>query len=100
MTEPNDAALTDPEPRTRRREDVTEPLPAQPQDGAGRTTATPRSQPRVEGPRRRARRERAERRAAQARATAIEEARREAKRQAAGAPPTSPNPLREAWFGA
>ncbi|WP_144207337.1 cell division protein FtsQ/DivIB [Mycobacterium tilburgii] len=37
-----------------------------------------------EGPRRRARRERAERRAAQARATAIEEARREAKRQVSG----------------
>jgi len=36
----------------------------------------------VEGPRRRARRERAERRAAQARATAIEHARREAKRRA------------------
>lgn len=38
----------------------------------------------VEGPRRRARREREERRAAQARATAIEEARREAKRRATG----------------
>lgn len=37
-----------------------------------------------EGPRRRARRERAERRAAQERATAIEEARREAKRRARG----------------
>ncbi|MEH3140128.1 MAG: FtsQ-type POTRA domain-containing protein [Mycobacterium kyogaense] len=41
----------------------------------------------VEGPRRRARREREERRAAQARATAIEEARREAKRRTLGAPP-------------
>jgi cell division protein FtsQ len=40
-----------------------------------------------EGPRRRARREREERRAAQARATAIEHARREAKRKAMGAPP-------------
>ncbi|MDZ4270628.1 MAG: FtsQ-type POTRA domain-containing protein [Mycobacterium sp.] len=40
----------------------------------------------VEGPRRRARREREERRAAQARATAIEEARREAKRRALGRP--------------
>lgn len=38
----------------------------------------------LEGPRRRARRERAERRAAQQRATAIEEARREAKRRARG----------------
>jgi cell division protein FtsQ len=39
-----------------------------------------------EGPRRRARREREERRAAQARATAIEDARREAKRRAVGGP--------------
>lgn len=39
-----------------------------------------------EGPRRRARREREERRAAQARATAIETARREAKRRASGKP--------------
>jgi len=39
-----------------------------------------------EGPRRRARREREERRAAQARATAIEEARREAKRRVTGGP--------------
>ena len=41
-----------------------------------------------EGPRRRARREREERRAAQARATAIEEARREAKRRVIGTPST------------
>jgi len=40
-----------------------------------------------EGPRRRARREREERRTAQARATAIENARREAKRRAMGATP-------------
>jgi cell division protein FtsQ len=40
-----------------------------------------------EGPRRRARREREERRAAQARATAIEDARREAKRRVMGGPP-------------
>lgn len=39
-----------------------------------------------EGPRRRARREREERRAAQARATAIEDARREAKRRVVGKP--------------
>ena len=39
-----------------------------------------------EGPRRRARREREQRRAAQARATAIEQARREAKRRAMGKP--------------
>jgi cell division protein FtsQ len=40
----------------------------------------------VEGPRRQARREREERRAAQARATAIEQARREAKRRTLGRP--------------
>jgi cell division protein FtsQ len=39
-----------------------------------------------EGPRRRARREREERRAAQLRATAIENARREAKRKVMGGP--------------
>jgi cell division protein FtsQ len=42
--------------------------------------------PDFEGPRRRARREREERRTAQARATAIEQARREAKKRAAGKP--------------
>ncbi|TGD86337.1 cell division protein FtsQ/DivIB [Mycolicibacterium sp. CH28] len=46
-----------------------------------------------EGPRRRERRERAERRAAQARATAIEEARREAKRRVAGPIVEPPKPL-------
>lgn len=45
-----------------------------------------------EGPRRRARRERAERRAAQARATAIEQARREAKRRAFGRPAAESKP--------
>jgi cell division protein FtsQ len=46
----------------------------------------------VEGPRRRERRERAERREAQARATAIEQARREAKRAARGRA-TTPKPV-------
>lgn len=46
----------------------------------------PAAAPDYEGPRRRARREREERRAAQARATAIEQARREAKRRAMGQP--------------
>jgi cell division protein FtsQ len=46
-----------------------------------------------EGPRRRARREREERRAAQARATAIEQARREAKRRALGGPSDEPKKL-------
>ncbi len=47
----------------------------------------------LEGPRRRARRERAERRAAQDRATAIEQARREAKRKIAGRPVEEPKRL-------
>jgi cell division protein FtsQ len=47
----------------------------------------PAAAPDYEGPRRRARREREERRAAQARATAIENARREAKRRAFGKAP-------------
>jgi cell division protein FtsQ len=46
-----------------------------------------------EGPRRRARREREERRAAQERATAIEQARREARRKAMGAPVDAPKTL-------
>jgi cell division protein FtsQ len=50
-------------------------------------TEPPAAAPDYEGPRRQARREREERRAAQARATAIENARREAKRNAMGAPP-------------
>ena len=45
-----------------------------------------------EGPRRKARREREERRAAQDRATAIENARREAKRRATGRAPDEPKP--------
>jgi cell division protein FtsQ len=47
----------------------------------------------VEGPRMRERRERAERRAAQARATAIEEARREAKRRVGGPTVDAPKSL-------
>jgi cell division protein FtsQ len=47
----------------------------------------------VEGPRRRERRERAERREAQARATAIEQARREAKRVARGRGSADPKPV-------
>jgi cell division protein FtsQ len=50
-------------------------------------TSPPAAAADFEGPRRRARREREERRAAQARATAIENARREAKRRVMGAPP-------------
>ncbi|HET7667925.1 MAG TPA: FtsQ-type POTRA domain-containing protein, partial [Mycobacterium sp.] len=50
------------------------------------TALPPAATPDYEGPRRRARREREERRAAQARATAIENARREAKRRVMGRP--------------
>jgi cell division protein FtsQ len=50
------------------------------------TTAPLAASPDFEGPRRRARREREERRSVQARAIAIEQARREAKKRAAGQP--------------
>jgi cell division protein FtsQ len=64
---------------------ITEPL-------AAGTQETRPDQAEFEGPRRRARRERAERRAAQARARAIEDARREAKRQASGRIVNGPYP--------
>ena len=64
--------------------------PAQPAEPAESTESTESTED-AEGPRRRARREREQRRAAQQRATAIEHARREAKRkvadQAAAVPP-------------
>jgi cell division protein FtsQ len=56
---------------------------AQPDDSAQAESPPAKD---FEGPRRRARREREQRRAAQARATAIEQARREAKRRALGKP--------------
>ena len=103
MSEPNDAAVSEPtdlaetgdpgdtgDPADTGDENaITEPLLTQPQDGE-----TEADQAEVEGPRRRARRERAERRAAQARATAIEEARREAKRRARGRLTDEPNSLK------
>lgn len=87
-----------------------EPVPEEPDDvttDAEQTEADPteptaepteepeQSEPEedLEGPRRRARRERAERRAAQDRATAIEQARREAKRKIAGRPVEEPKRL-------
>jgi cell division protein FtsQ len=69
-------------------EAITEPLQTQALDGE-----TSADQAEFEGPRRRARRERAERRAAQARATAIEQARREAKRRARGLVVNEPKPI-------
>jgi cell division protein FtsQ len=73
MTEPTDADTTEPTDADTGEEDAPSPPPAADAD--------------YEGPRRRARREREERRAAQARATAIENARREAKRRVMGGPP-------------
>ena len=63
--------------------------PPEPDEAATEADAPAEAEPKTsetdfEGPRRRARREREERRAAQARATAIEEARREAKRKITG----------------
>ena len=61
---------------------------SEPDDDAEPKEATlPAAAPDYEGPRRQARREREERRAAQARATAIETARRDAKRRATGKQP-------------
>ena len=75
MSEPPDIDHADAEPT-----EVAEPVePVEPVE-------TPEPGEDLEGPRRRARREREERRAAQARATAIENARREAKRKASGRP--------------
>jgi cell division protein FtsQ len=70
MTEPHDSTTADAAPE----------MPVE-------DTVPPAVAEDYEGPRRRARREREERRAAQARATAIENARREAKRRAFGRPP-------------
>jgi cell division protein FtsQ len=56
-------------------------------DAEPKEVAPPAAAPDYEGPRRQARREREERRAAQARATAIETARRDAKRRATGKQP-------------
>jgi cell division protein FtsQ len=73
MTEPTDADTGDAE--------------AQDAEAQEEPTPPPEAAADFEGPRRRARRERQERRAAEARATAIEHARREAKRRVMGAPP-------------
>lgn len=78
--------------RRRRRGAVTEPLATESKD-------EPAEHPEFEGPRRRARRERAERRAAQARATAIEQARRAAKRRARGQIVSEQNPAKPAARG-
>lgn len=66
--------------------DVPDPLELEPEQAEPPGTESADAEPDadLEGPRRRARRERAERREAEQRATAIEQARREAKRRARG----------------
>jgi cell division protein FtsQ len=96
VTEPNDGTPTDlvaddSADDAAGGEAITEPLPAQ--EAEAQDGRAPADQAESEGPRRRARRERAERRAAQARATAIEEARREAKRRARGRIVNEPKPV-------
>jgi cell division protein FtsQ len=84
MTEPDDVLVPD-EPD----EPDDEPTTAEPiADAESEEPEEP-----VEGPRRRERRERAERREAQARATAIEQARRDAKRAARGHGGSTPKPV-------
>jgi cell division protein FtsQ len=73
----DDAAVTEPLPAEADEPEADEPEADEPEAGQ-----EPAQEADREGPRRRARRERSERRAAQARATAIEEARRDAKRKA------------------
>lgn len=67
--------------------------PPEAADAPDDATVPPAAAEDFEGPRRRARREREERRAAQERATAIEQARREARRKALGAPVDAPKTL-------
>jgi cell division protein FtsQ len=89
MNEPDDVTPDEPV------EDLTAAEPvadAGDEDGGAAEPDEPEEPDVVEGPRRRERRERAERREAQARATAIEQARREAKRAARGRPAT-PKPV-------
>ncbi|MGE0214350.1 cell division protein FtsQ/DivIB [Mycolicibacterium sp.] len=76
--------MTEPDPA-----EAAAPAPADPAPEAAETASASedaKAAPDLEGPRRRARREREQRRAAQARATAIEEARRAAKRRVLGSP--------------
>jgi cell division protein FtsQ len=75
---------------------VTEPLVTDPESGpqsGADSDPGETDEADLEGPRRRARRERAERRVAQTRARAIEDARREAKRQVAGRLVDQPKPV-------
>ncbi|MCV7079560.1 cell division protein FtsQ/DivIB [Mycobacterium szulgai] len=91
MSEPNEGrqGLAEDQGAEVAAEGPTEPIAAQSQEAPEQPEP---EEDEFEGPRRRARRERAERRAAQARATAIEEARREAKRRARGLSAAGANP--------
>jgi cell division protein FtsQ len=85
MTGPTGAGPTD------TGEEATGPVPGEPVETPGESPEDAEAddtaaEPEFEGPRRRARREREERRLAQARATAIEQARREAKKRVVGKP--------------
>ena len=82
MTEPTED--TEPTGPDEPAEAATAAEPATPAEDAPTSGEAPPAEEDAEGPRRRARREREERRAAQARATAIEQARREAKRKVLG----------------
>jgi len=79
-----------PEPSPAASEEAPDVDPGEPAEQAD---AEAPEEPDLEGPRRRARREREERRAAQARATAIEEARRDAKRRVRNEQSDAPKPL-------
>ena len=81
MTEPEDPTDGPSEPEAP--DDATESAPESATESK-EATLPAAAAPDYEGPRRRARREREERRTAQARATAIETARRDAKRRASG----------------
>ncbi|MBI3212413.1 MAG: cell division protein FtsQ/DivIB [Mycobacterium sp.] len=89
MTQPTDGGDTEAEAETEIQADTAGAAAEAPPDEA---TQVP-SDDDEEGPRRRARRERAERRNAQARATAIEQARREAKRRVASAGAETKKPV-------
>ncbi len=90
MTEPHGETTDEPADDVSSAEPVVEP--AESNDDAAEPDKVDEPEL-VEGPRRRERRERAERREAQARATAIEQARREAKRAARGRGTATPKPV-------
>ena len=103
MTEPNDGPVVADEPAGDSDDEAGGSESSEESENAEAATApiitaAPDAQPPTddtdfEGPRRRARREREERRAVQARATAIEQARREAKRRVSGTIVNEPKPV-------